>query len=189
MGVSRRGFAKLAGVSEMAVRKAIKAGRITLSADGKIDPGSALEQWERGTDPARTHVRTDKRPTKSAAVRTEQDAADAITLIRRILVEEGADSTGQIDFGMARIAETILKARERELKMAQRRKELVPLDRVRDHVSRAFIGYRQAMQRLPSRHVAAMAAELGCDAGVLEAALSKAIAAELDDLSTPVVRT
>ncbi len=117
MGVSRRGFAKLAGVSEMAVRKAIKAGRITLSADGKIDPGSALEQWERGTDPARTHVRTDKRPTKSAAVRTEQDAADAITLIRRILAEEGADSSGEIDFGMARIAETNLKARERELKV------------------------------------------------------------------------
>lgn len=188
MGVSRRQFAKQAGVSEMAVRKAIKAGRITLLPNGTIDAVAAMEQWERGTDPARTKVRTDKRPARSAAVRTEQDAADAITLIRRVLSEEGADSTGKIDFGMARIAETILKARERELKMAQRRKELVSLDRVREHVSKAFIGFRQAVQRLPSRHVAAIAAELGCDAGALEAALSKAIAAELDDLSTPVVR-
>lgn len=184
MGVSRREFARRVGVGESAVRKAIDAGRIELLPDGTIDPNRAAKSWARQTDPARSKVRT-----KSTAVRTEQDAADAVTLIRRILSEEGAESTGQIDFGMARIAETILKARERELKMAQRRKELVPLERVREHVSRAFIGFRQAVQRLPSRHVAAIAAELGCDAGALDAALSKAIAAELDGLSAPVVRT
>lgn len=191
MGISRRQFARTIGVDEKAVRKAIDAGRIKLLPDGTIDEAQAVEQWSRSTDPARTKVRPGPKVRtrqKATSVRTEEDAADAITLIRRILAEEGADSSGEIDFGMARIAETILKARERELKMAQRRKELVPLDRVREHVSRAFIGFRQAVQRLPSRHVAAIAAELGCDAGALEAALSKAIAAELDGLSAPVVR-
>lgn len=187
-GLSQRAFAKLAKVSPKAVRNAINAGRIDVLSDGTIDADAALKQWRATTDPARSRVGT-KPGTSRHGIRTEQDAADAITLIRRILSEEGADSSGEIDFGMARIAETILKARERELKMAQRRKELVPLDRVREHVSRAFIGFRQAVQRLPSRHVAAIAAELGCDAGALEAALSKAIAAELDGLSAPVVRT
>ena len=98
---------------ESAVRKAINASRIELLPDGTIDPKRAAKSWARQTDPARSKVRT-----KSTAVRTEQDAADAVTLIRRILSEEGAESAGQIDFGMARIAETILKARERELKMA-----------------------------------------------------------------------
>ena len=183
MGVSRRELARRIGVGESAVRKAIEAGRIELLPDGTIDPDRAAKSWARQTDPARSKVRT-----KSTAVRTEQDATDAVTLIRRILSEEGADSSGEIDFGMARIAETILKARERELKMAQRRKELVPLDRVREHVSRAFMGYRQAMQRLPSRHAAAIAAELGCDPARLEAAMAKAIREDLDALSAPVVR-
>jgi len=188
-GVSQRAFARLAGVSPKAVRKAISAGRVTLLADGTIDADAALKRWRATTDPARSRVGTmGTAGTKPPAVRTEQDAADAITLIRRILAEEGADSSGEIDFGMARIAETILKVKERELKMAQRRKELVPLDRVREHVSRAFIGFRQAVQRLPGRHAASIAAELGCDAGALEAAMAKAIQEELSALSAPVVR-
>ena len=64
----------------------------------------------------------------------------------------------------------------------------MPLAKVREHIEKAFIGIRQAIQRMPSRHVAAIAAELGCDAGALDAALNKAIAAELDALSAPVVR-
>lgn len=183
MGVSRREFAKLANVSEMAVRKAIKAGRIKLLRDNTIDAEKALVQWERSTDPARTKVRTKaKSSTKEAAAQLEPDEVGASDLLKRIA------GTGSIDFGMARTADAILKARERELKMAERRKELVPLAKVREHVSKAFISFRQVVQRLPSRHVAAIAAELGCDAALLEAALSKAIAAELDGLSTPVVR-
>ena len=190
ISVSQRAFAKIAGVSPRAVRKAISAGRIDVLADGTIDAEAALARWRSTTDPARTKVvpMGTKAGTSPHPVRTEQDAADAITLIRRILSEEGADSSGEIDFGMARIAETILKARERELKMAQRRKELVSLDRVREHVSRAFIGFRQAVQRLPSRHAAAIAADLGCDPARLEAAMAKAIQDELDALSAPVVR-
>lgn len=41
---------------------------------------------------------------------------------------------------------------------------------------------------MPSRHAAAMAAEQGCDAGAVDTAMSKAIAAELEVLSLPVVR-
>jgi hypothetical protein len=191
-GVSKRQLARLLGVSDTAVRKAEKAGRIKVGADGLFDPVEARRAWGASTDPTRTRVRAPANHSAHlpavAAIRTEQDAVDAITLIRRVLSEEGADSAGTIDFGMARTAETILKARERELKMAERRKQLVPMAKVTEHVAKAFIGFRQSVQRLPSRHVAAIAAEVGCDPGRLDAALSKAIASELDVLSTPVVR-
>lgn len=195
MGVSRREFARIVGATEGAVRKAIKARRIDVLADGTIDPDAGRLRWAGSTDPARTKVRTKPNGTHSQSspgtqslTVTEDDARAAISLVRRILKEEGADSEGTIDFDMARTAETILKSHERELKMAQRRKELVPLASVKGHVERAFIGLRQAIQRLPSRHVASIAAEIGCDPSLLDAALSKAIAAELDVLSSPVVR-
>ena len=199
MGVSRREFARIVGATEGAVRKAIKAHRIDLLEDGTIDPDAGRSRWAGSTDPARTKLRTSVRTKPNGthsqstsgtqpSVVTEDDARAAISLVRRILKEEGADSEGTIDFDMARTAETILKSHERELKMAQRRKELVPLASVKGHVERAFIGLRQAIQRLPSRHVASIAAEIGCDPSLLDAALSKAIAAELDVLSSPVVR-
>jgi hypothetical protein len=38
MGVSRRAYAALRGVSEVAVRKALATGRIAAEPDGTIDP-------------------------------------------------------------------------------------------------------------------------------------------------------
>lgn len=186
MGVSGRAAAAAVGISESALRKAVKAGRASKLPDGTFDLDTLKAELKASTDPARTKVRTKVEGAQS--VRTEADARAAVSLVRKVLQEEGADSVGTIDFGMARTAETILKSHERQLKMQERRKELVPLAAVKGHVERAFIGLRQAIQRLPSRHVAAIAAEIGCDPGKLDAALSKAIAAELDVLSSPVVR-
>jgi len=52
MGISIRAYAKRRGVSETAVRKAIKTGRIKLEADGTIDSAKADGQWDRNTDAA-----------------------------------------------------------------------------------------------------------------------------------------
>ena len=49
--VSGRGLAEILGVSEGAVRKAKKAGRITQRPDGKFDPKCARKEWERNTAP------------------------------------------------------------------------------------------------------------------------------------------
>lgn len=45
MGISCRAYAKLRGVSDTAVRKAIDDGRITKLPDGTIDPETANQQW------------------------------------------------------------------------------------------------------------------------------------------------
>jgi len=53
MSLSLRAYAKHRGVSLAAVQKAIKAGRVTTTADGKIDPDIADNQWKSRTDPAK----------------------------------------------------------------------------------------------------------------------------------------
>ena len=52
MELSIRGYARHRGVTDGAVRKAIKAGRITKNKNDKIDPELADKQWSKNTDPA-----------------------------------------------------------------------------------------------------------------------------------------
>jgi hypothetical protein len=53
-GVSQRAYARLRGVTLRAVQKAIATKRITLSADGTVDPATANVEWERNTFAGRT---------------------------------------------------------------------------------------------------------------------------------------
>jgi hypothetical protein len=183
-GITRRALAKQLKVSVSAVQKAIQTKRIPVLPDGSLDPETAEAAWVQRSEPARSRVRRDGQP----PIETPDDARLAVALVRRVLEEEGAPAGEAIDFVSARIAETILRARERDLKLAQRRRELVELTPVREQVARAFVSLRQTWQNFPARHAAAIAAETGCDAGLLNAALAKAIASELTQLSTPVVR-
>jgi len=45
MELSIRGYARHRGITDGAVRKAIKAGRITKNKNDKIDPELADKQW------------------------------------------------------------------------------------------------------------------------------------------------
>lgn len=51
MGLSQRAYARHRNISEAAVRKAVKSGRISAMSDGTIDPASADRQWEGNTNP------------------------------------------------------------------------------------------------------------------------------------------
>ena len=53
-GLSARGYARVRGVSHVAVLKAIKNKRITLEPDGSIDPIRANQEWERNTFAGKT---------------------------------------------------------------------------------------------------------------------------------------
>jgi hypothetical protein len=59
MGISRRAYARYRGVSDMAVRKAIKSGRIVAESDGSIDPNKADTDWERNSRPTSKEVASD----------------------------------------------------------------------------------------------------------------------------------
>ena len=46
-------YARYRGVSRQAVSKAVRAGRIVLSEEGRIDPEAADASWRRNTDPSK----------------------------------------------------------------------------------------------------------------------------------------
>lgn len=54
--VSGRGLAKVLGVNESAVRKAVEAGRIKRESDGRFDFAACRSAWGSTTDPARSRV-------------------------------------------------------------------------------------------------------------------------------------
>lgn len=197
-GISRRAFAKAVGMSESGVRKAEKYARIVLFSDGSVNLEASKKRLAENTDPARQRVRT-KPEVRSAQVRTpaeaappienEEQALGAVELVRRVLEQGGHDGPASpVSYQTARVAESILKSRERELRLQRQRGELVSIADVRAHVFKAFVGYRQAMQRIPVRHAGSIAAALGVDAGKLERLLDAAIRSELEALSAPVVR-
>ena len=202
-GISRRAFAKAVGMSESGVRKAEKYKRIVLFSDGSVNLEASKKRLAENTDPARQRVRTKVRTgaqVRSGEVRTsaeaappienEEQALGAVELVRRVLEQGGHDAPASpVTFQTARVAESILKSRERELRLQRQRGELVPIADVRSHVAKAFVGYRQTIQRIPVRHAASIAAELGVDAGKLERLMAKAIQIELEAMSAPIVRS
>lgn len=58
MELSIRAYAKHREITEGAVRKAIKSGRITKNENGKIDPIIADNQWQQNSDPAQLQNKT-----------------------------------------------------------------------------------------------------------------------------------
>lgn len=56
MYLSQRAYARHRDVSETAVRKAVKAGRISKNKDGKIDPLIADKEWIENTDPSQIKI-------------------------------------------------------------------------------------------------------------------------------------
>ena len=90
-----------------------------------------------------------------------------------------ASSSTRSDYPAAKLAKMILEARERNFRIAERRKTLVPLAAVRDHVAKSFVVFRQSIQRMPSRYIAEIAACLDCDPAALAVALDKKIAETL----------
>lgn len=54
MELSIRAYARHRNITEGAVRKALKTGRISKTKNGKIDPGKADKQWQQNSDPAQT---------------------------------------------------------------------------------------------------------------------------------------
>mgnify|MGYP003328442712 CR=1 FL=1 len=67
MELSIRSYAKHRGVTEGAVRKAIKSARISKKANGKIDPDLADRQWSKNTDPAQIKKAEEKEATKEVS--------------------------------------------------------------------------------------------------------------------------
>lgn len=173
MGISIRAYARQRGVSDAAVRKAIKAGRITLEADGTIDSARANAQWERHTDTAQ------QRP-KPRAVPNE-----AIQAVRETVGETPLPSglgAGGTTFLQARTANEVLKAQTNKVRLARLKGELVDRAQAIAHVFKLARAERDAWLNWPARVSAQMAAEIGIDPHVLHVLLEREVRRHLEEL-------
>ncbi len=180
MGISIRAYARSRGVSDTAVRKAIKTGRVTLEADGTVDPDRADAEWQNNTDTAqqRKSVGTTQRPVPN----------EAIASVREALGESLTPSAGGTTFLQARTANEVLKAQTNKVRLAKLKGELVDRAQAIAHVFKLARSERDAWLNWPSRVSSQMAAELNVDGHRLHVMLEKAVRAHLAELGEMQVR-
>lgn len=170
----------------------MKRGRIPRNEDGTFDEAAVRKALKENTEPSRAKPLSavDQRVNASTEITTEGEAREAVSLVRKILQEEGrgGDPDAPLTFDDARTADTIVKVRRGVIEMEVSNRTLIPKQAVVRHVEEAFAGYRKELQALPARYGAQIAAEVGCDVKALDRALSEIIREHLDGLSQPVVR-
>lgn len=193
MGISRRAYARHRGCVESAVRKAIKAGRITLEPDGTIDPERADAEWNSQTDPAMQRGDAAHRAARETARETQREGAtkpvpqSAIDAVQDTLQETGTDpepeAGGQVSFMRARMANEVLKAQLQKERLKRERGEVVDRARATSLVFDLARRERDAWIGWAPRVAANMAAELGIDPHQMEVVLDKYLREHLAELA------
>jgi hypothetical protein len=180
---SNRELARQLGVSETAVRRAEKAGRIRREPDGSWDPARAKAAWSDNTDQAqqRPHERQRERPRRTTLKPVPEAALGAV---RDTLREHGEPiSAGGMTFMQARTANEVLKAQERRLRLQQMKGELVDRAKAVAQVFRLARDERDAWVNWPARVAAMIAAELEVDPHRLHTVLERQVREHLNELA------
>lgn len=174
MGISIRAYGRHRGVSDTAVRKAIKSGRITLEADGTLDPDKADAQWAAHTDTTRQ-----RQTPKQKAVPLE--AVNAV----RAVTGEAALPSGGTTLLQARTASEVLKAQTAKVRLAHLKGELVDRNKALAQVFTLARAERDVWLNWPTRISSRMAAELGVDTHRLHSLLEQEVHQHLQALGDP----
>jgi hypothetical protein len=169
---SNRELASQIGVSETAVRRAEKAGRIRREPDGAWDLAQVKALWARNTDRAQQRR-------QHGAMKPVPEAA--VGAVRETLREHGEPiAAGAMTFMQARTANEVLKAQERRVRLQRMKGELVDRAKAVAQVFRFARDERDAWVNWPARVAAMMAPELEVDAHKLAEETSRLIADEID---------
>jgi hypothetical protein len=164
MGLSIRAYAKHRGVSDTAVHKAIRAGRITPGPDGTIDPTRADAEW------ASNSVQQTSGTRQRATTATVDIGGATVT------------GNGGSSLLQARTVNEVVKAQTNRVKLERLRGELVDRSQAISHVFRLAREERDAWLNWPARVSAQMAATLNIDAHALHVALDTAVREHLSEL-------
>jgi len=180
---SNRELARQLGVSETAVRRAEKAGRIGRETDNSWDLAKVRAAWASNTEPAQQRP-----PLSSEATgrgRTMKPVPDtAVGSVRDTLREHGEPvSAGGMTFMQARTANEVLKAQERRLRLQQMKGELIDRAKAVAQVFRLARDERDAWVNWPARVAAVIAAELEVDAHKLHTVLERQVREHLNELA------
>ena len=183
MGLSIRAYARRRGVTDTAVHKAIRSGRIQALPDGTIDPDQADAQWERNTSAPKTGT---KQPTVKVRVPEvdgdgERSGAGAATSSGGAggSVVGGAGGTSLLQ---ARTVNEVVKAQTNKVRLARLKGELIDRPQAIAHVFKLARSERDAWLNWPARVSAQMAAKLEIDAHTMHVALENAVREHLLEL-------
>jgi hypothetical protein len=182
---SNRGLARQLGVSETAVRRAEKAGRIVREADRAWDLAKVRAAWAGNTDPAQQRDQPSAGGGSKAAGRAVKPVPEAaLGAVRDTLREHGEPvSAGGMTFIQARTANEVLKAQERRLRLQQMKGELVDRAKAVAQVFRLAREERDAWVNWPARVAAIIAAELEVDPHQLHTVLERHVRNHLGELA------
>jgi hypothetical protein len=172
---SNRELARQIGVSETAVRRAEKAGRIRREPDGAWDLASVKALWARNTDRAQQRR-------QHGAMKPVPEAA--LGAVRETLREHGEPiAAGAMTFMQARTANEVLKAQERRVRLQRLKGELVDRAKAVAQVFKLARDERDAWVNWPARVAAMMAAELEVDQHRLHTVLERQVREHLNELA------
>jgi len=185
MGISIRAYARHRGVTDTAVHKAIRSGRVTPEADGTIDADQADAQWERNTSAPKTGTQRPvvkvKVPEIDGPERSGAGGAGATG---------GVGATGSANVGgsggtsllQARTVNEVVKAQTNKVRLARLKGELVDRPQAIAHVFKLARSERDAWLNWPARVSAQMAAKLEIDAHTMHVSLESAVREHLQEL-------
>ena len=179
VGVSIREYARQRGISDAAVRKALKQGRITAEADGTIDVERADRDWLSNTAPA------SRKPRTVRAAKTKPVPAAAVKAVEETLEESGSSVSGELNYMQVKTASEVLKVQEGKIRLAKLKGDLIEQDKAVALVFRLAREERDAWVNWPARVAAMMAAELGTQTAVMQKVLEAHVRAHLDELAEP----
>ena len=168
MGLSIRAYARHRGVSDTAVHKAIRTGRITPEADGTVDPERADQDWARNTGttaPQGTRQRV-------VTVPARESSGDP----------SPAGAAGGTSLLQARTVNEVVKAQTNKVRLARLKGELVDRPQAIAHVFKLARAERDAWLNWPARVSAQLAAQLAVDPHVTHVALEAAVREHLQEL-------
>lgn len=171
MGISIRAYARHRGVTDTAVHKAIRTGRVTPEADGTIDADRVDADWARNTDSPKRGTRE---RAESVVVREVSGGTSAVL--------PASQGTGGTSLLQARTVNEVVKAQTNKVRLARLKGELVDRSQAIAHVFRIARSERDAWLNWPARVSAQMAAKLGVDAHAMHVALEAALREHLQEL-------
>jgi len=167
MGISIRAYARHRGVSDTAVHKAIRSGRITQEPDGTIDIDRADREWARNSEEPKAGTRA-----KAVKVATPEGAGDAAAVL----------PSGGTSLLQARTVNEVVKAQTNKVRLARLKGELVDRNQAIAHVFKLARSERDAWLNWPARISAQMAAKLEIDPHTMHIALETAVREHLQEL-------
>ena len=171
MGISIRAYARHRGVTDTAVHKAIRTGRVTPESDGTIDADRADADWARNTDS----------PKRGTNQRAES------VVVREVNGESSAGmpsspGTGGTSLLQARTVNEVVKAQTNKVRLARLKGELVDRPQAIAHVFKLARSERDAWLNWPARVSAQMAVQLGIEPHPMHVALESAVREHLQEL-------